>query len=512
MIPSLGGDMRRAATNVSVLCLLCAAASGSPEGNRVVVRPVETHEILVNPGMGITTFQRYNGDELNSGSTWSEEGPTEILSAPSTSPGFPDTSIAYCRWFWSVLEPERGRYRWDILDLALEQARLHHQTLAIRLMPYDPDHPLPEWYRRSGAQRVHSPSDEHGRIWEPDFSDPLYLRYWGELVGAAGARYDGHPLLESVDISSVGYWGEGWSPNLPDFERQKALIDIYFDAFTRTTLLMNFDEPEALSYGTARGAGWRLDCLGDMRTSSVNPFFPPEMLDVYPQQVVRTGIGDVWKTRPVALETCWVPGYWKEQGWDVDAILDQALRWHVSSLNVKSSALPAEWRESFDRFQIKMGYRLVLRRLEYPGAVRAGENMDVQMWWLNSGVAPIYRDVRLALQFHSRLESVPISTSADPRRWLPGDAIYEERLDVPDHLNPGRYRLRLALVDPATGVPVVRLSILGREPDGWYDLGAIEVESLHHQDLIPGNGPSSADDASRSRAGVSIAYTEPGSG
>jgi Domain of unknown function (DUF4832) len=468
--------MRRDATCLLAMTLLSTATPGRTEDGRVVVRPVETHDLLVNPGIGITTFQRYDGDELNREGKWSEEGPTAVLTPPGTRPDFPETSIAYCRWFWSELEPARGRYRWDILDLALAEADRHHQTLAIRLMPYDPEHPLPEWYQRSGARRANSPEAADGKIWQPDFSDPRYLEYWGELVAAAGARYDGHPALESVDISSVGYWGEGWSPYMPDFDRQKALIDIYFDAFPRTRLLMNFDEPRALAYGAGRGAGWRLDCLGDMRTSSVNPFFPPEMLDVYPQQVVRAGIGDVWQRHPVALETCWVPGYWKEQGWDVDEILDQALRWHVSVLNVKSSAIPPEWKSSFERFQRKMGYRLVLRRFEYPRAARAAGKMQVRMWWLNAGVAPIYRDVRLVLELRSELASSRIATDADPRRWLPGDAIYEDDLAVPDGLRPGSYRLRLALVDARTGEPSVRLAIEGRSSDGWYELGVIEVQ------------------------------------
>ena len=32
---------------------------------------------------------------------------------------------------------------------------------------------------------------------------------------------------------------------MPAFPYQKALIDIWFDAFPNTTLLMNFDEPQA---------------------------------------------------------------------------------------------------------------------------------------------------------------------------------------------------------------------------------------------------------------------------
>src|SRR5438445_8626156 len=37
------------------------------------------------------------------------------------------------------------------------------------------------------------------------------------------------PYLDSVDISSIGYWGEGWSDYMPAFPYQKALIDIWLE-------------------------------------------------------------------------------------------------------------------------------------------------------------------------------------------------------------------------------------------------------------------------------------------
>src|SRR5579884_2896018 len=185
--------------------VIAAAACVLPPSvfaEKIIIRPKEIRGVLVNPGMGITTFQRYNGDALNSGLKWSEAGPTAPLATPQQRPDFPATSVAYVRWFWATLEPEHGRIHWDIIDAALEQARVHGQTLAIRLMPYDPEHPLPEWYRNSGARRANKPTDKDGNIWQPDFSDPLFLKYWGEVVAAAGQRYDGHPLLDGVDISS----------------------------------------------------------------------------------------------------------------------------------------------------------------------------------------------------------------------------------------------------------------------------------------------------------------------
>ena len=458
------------------LVTLVLAGFAVAQSRRVVIRPKEIGDVLVNPGMGITTFQRFNGQAPNPPLKWSEVGPMTKLPQAATKPDFPDTSISYCRWYWNALEPEQGKSRWDIVDLALEEARAHGQTLAVRLMPYSNQDPLPEWYRKSGARRANKPTDKDGEIWQPDFTDPLYLKYWGELVAEAGKRYDGNPYLDTVDISSVGYWGEGWSPYMPAFSFQKELIDIWLEAFPRTLLLMNFDEQRALSYGTEHGAGWRLDCLGDMRTNSDNEYFPAEMLEVYPQQVVRAGIQDVWQRRPVSLETCYTVAGWKEKGYDLDYILGQALRWHVSSVNIKSAPIPAEWKSQFDDFQKKIGYRFILRRLEYPEVVSAGTMMPIHMWWLNAGVAPIYKEISLAIELRSEQNSAVIQIPVDVRKWLPGDVVYDGMVYVPESMADGRYDFRVAMVDPRTAKPAVRFAIQGRQNDGWYSMGSLTVK------------------------------------
>ena len=457
---------------LSALLALALGISGYAQTDTVVVRPAEIQNVLVNPGMGITTFQRYNGQTLNPPLTWSESGPVTKLPQAATPPDFPKASIAYCRWYWSVLEPEPGKFRWDIMDLALREARDHGQTLAIRLMPYSNKDPLPAWYRNSGARRANKPTDKDGNIWQPDFSDPLYLKYWGELVAAAGKRYDGNPYLDSVDISSVGYWGEGWSNYMPPFSFQKPLIDVWLNAFHRTPLLMNFDEPQALAYGTQHGAGWRLDCLGAMRSEGRSS----EMLNQYPQEVVRTGIQNVLQRSPVSLETCGTPSSWKKDGFDVSYILAQALRWHISSLNVKSSPIPVEWQSEFEDFEKKMGYRFILRRLEYPKEVRPGEMMPVHMWWLNAGVAPIYRKYSLAVELRSANGKTIVRVPVDIRKWLPGDAVVDDALFIPYSLPPGKYKFRIAMLDPRTQQAAIRFAIQGRQPDGWYDLGSLTVE------------------------------------
>ena len=460
----------------TAVVLLFAGSALLCQQDMTVVRPIQIDDVLVNPHMGIQTFQRFNGDAINPGKRWSEAGPESRTEKAAERPDFPDTSMAYFRWFWWQLEPEQGKYRWEIIDTALQGARERGQTLMIRLMPYDQRNLLPEWYRNSGARRANKPSDTDGDIWSPDADDPLYRRQWSALVRSAGARYDGHPYLDSVDISTVGYWGEGWGPYLPGWETQKALIDVYFEAFRRTPLLMNFDEPKALAYGVEHGAGWRLDCWGDLGGRGKGMM---HMLDMYPQQVARTGIQEAWQRSPVSLETCGTPASWKEWGYkdaDIDYSIEQALRWHASTINIKSTAIPPEWKAKFREFEKKLGYRFVLRKLEYPKAVKAGRMMPVHMWWLNAGVSPLYQEHWLAIELRNGDGAAVVHVPVDPRKWLPGDSVFDGTLYVPETLKPGEYRLRVGILDPRTEKPAVRLAIEGRQPDGWYDLGSIRVE------------------------------------
>jgi hypothetical protein len=97
------------------------------------------------------------------------------------------------------------------------------------------------------------------------------------------------------------------------------------------------------------------------------------------------------------------------------------------------------------------------------------------MWWVNSGVAPVYRPYVLAVAFDGNSAHAEVEVPGDVRKWLPGDTVVEESVAVPA-LKTGSYRLRVALLDPRIRKPAIRLGIEGRTDTGWYDLGAIEVK------------------------------------
>ena len=102
--------------------------------------------------------------------------------------------------------------------------------------------------------------------------------------------------------------------------------------------------------------------------------------------------------------------------------------------------------------------------------------MPLHMWWLNAGVTPVYRPYELALQLSSPTSSAIIKLPVDVRKWLPGDAVYDGTVFIPATLKSGDYRLLVALLDPRTQQPAIRLAIEGRQADGWYDVGSFNVE------------------------------------
>ncbi len=441
----------------------------------VIVRPQEIADVLVNPGMGFMTFQRFNGDKLNDGKKWTEGYPIvyQEFKGSLKNENHPDTSIAYFRIYWKFIEPEPGRYNWELIDAALKTAKNRGQTLMLRVAPYgtEDDNDVPGWYREILGSEKGTMSLEK---WRTNPEDPRYAQRFGGFIRALGARYDGNPDLESVDMALVGAWGEGAGSDLLSQKTREALVNSYLDAFPKTLLVMLLTDEKTNQYGLSRrDVGWRVDCLGDMGGFD-NPNWS-HMLDYYPQAIVKDGMAEAWKRAPVTLEVCWVMQHWLDKGWDVDYIIDQSLKWHISSFNAKSSAVPEQWRPAVDRWLKHMGYRLVLRKFEYRSPVRPGGKLEFSTWWENKGVAPCYRAYPVALRLSGPQGTEVIVTQADIRKWLPGDAIYEDSIALPPGLRAGSYDLAIGILDPDTRQPKLKLAIAGRTADGWYPLGRVEL-------------------------------------
>jgi len=442
------------------------------------VRPTPSDSYLANPHKGCCTFQHFNGDELFPGTGWSEEGPLKFPAAQgSVIDGYLPTTVAYCRWFWRVMEPQKGQYDFSMIDKSLETCKARGQTLAVRLMAfgsakqpqvpdwYDKKYPMIETPHKSNVMRV------------PDHDAKEYLEHWGGFVREFAKRYYHNLLLESIDVTYIGPWGEGAGEcSRKQCDRFAAL---WKKAFQKTPRLAMLGDDQ-MRAGIATGTGWRADYFGD-----VKDFGSPavqknlswnHMYELYPREVLDGGAKDTWKKAPVHFESCWVPMYWYQQGWDIDFILEQGLKYHTTYFMPKYTRLPDKWMDKLSAFCRKIGYRFVLRQALIDAQVKAGASFRIQSWIENVGVAPIYRQYDFAIRLRQGdQEEIVTLNNIDIRRWLPGDVWLDRKIQLPKSIKPGWVELSAGLIDPQTKQARVSFAIKEVYSDRWAGLGGIEV-------------------------------------
>ena len=464
------------------------------------VRPAESDEYIPNPHRGTTTFQRFQGDATYAAWITSDtHGPIRFdadAPAADNEKYVPRTTLSYCRWPWRWLEPAKGKYNWNLVDRSLKVARRRGQTLQVRFQPYtrrvdyaaEPIqarcHPpgssvnVPDWYWDTGARWVKAGKYAPN---EPDSNDPQYLRHFGDFVRAFARRYDGHPDLESVDVAYAGFWGESGGNTTPQTARR--LVDIYLRSFRKTQLLSMLGGPGCKhaadkTRDTRRHVGWRADCFGDLREPTALPV-PPELcwnhtFDAYPMSIEKCGLKDAWTAAPVTMETCGNPASWFLGNYDLDVILREGCRYHMSVFMPKNVFFPEAFRDRLIAFDKKIGYRFALRQLRLPLECKRGGKIRVQFFIDNVGCAPIYRPYALAVRFRQAARRKVVRLRADIRTWMPGHTWFEEALVVPKGLRNGEVKIDLVIVDDRNR-PKVWFAIADKTHDGWHPLTSMDV-------------------------------------
>jgi hypothetical protein len=127
----------------------------------------------------------------------------------------------------------------------------------------------------------------------------------------------------------------------------------------------------------------------------------------------------------------------------------------------------------------RAGYRFVLREVSHPDSITRGESLTVNTKWSNVGVGKLYRRYLLELYLVDSNGAVVCQqeqAEIDPTGWLPGDQTVAAGLRVPTRLQTGLYTLGLALVEPTSRKPAIRLAIDAPQTDRLYRLSSVRVK------------------------------------
>ena len=436
---------------------------------------------------------------------------------------FPCFNHVYLRLGWCYLEPEEGNYRWDILDEVIKRWWAKDRRVSFRVSCKETGnqtYATPKWVFDAGAkgEMVGMYGSE---CFEPDYGDPIFLEKLSNFMQALGARYDGAPFLEFVDVGSFGEWGEchteGSSDRAWPVEVMKEHIDIVTRAFKKTTVLGNYDmvclrrtydgaEEELQDYMVNEGLGNRIDsgCVGFYSDRyGLSSVHTPWLFEPY------------WRTKPIDLEFCHYSYTPESPNWNNGyAMIACAHEIHPTFAGFHGYA--RKWlnenRHYADVYGNLVGYWLFPQAVYLPKTIRAGQRLAMGITWENRGVAPAYTPYKLYLKLVNTAtgeEELINLREADNRKWLPINPTDETYSIRPSKdLKPGTYNARIGLFEemdenvvlpegytlpdsqkfafPGRAIKLALRKELLRD-DGFYSVGTMEVTAYdvpYHEGVV----------------------------
>jgi hypothetical protein len=380
----------QAAAWVAGLCLLAGPGScPGAEIKRVTVRPADTGEALVNPGMG-WTLHFYSNIIKNYGSK---------LEPWDTLDDWPGLSVIYLRVPWSFLEPREGEFNWSLFDTPAQRWIAKGKQIAIRVSCSESwlRHATPKWVQDAGVKGIEFEFGKGpkpgGPLWDPDYLDPVFLQKLDRFLAALARRYDGNPNVAFIDVGSFGMWGEGhtgFSSRLTQeqtFQVVKRHVDLHTKHFKRTLLCISDDVAGAtrpgrrfpeMDYALANGVTLRDDSI--LVQPPPNSWYHAEMAQEF------------WPRLPVILEHEHFGSSKARGAWSGDLLVKSVEDYHASYLSIHWWPREElnENRAPVARINQRLGYRIQLREISWPEEVALGQPFAVETAWANAGVAPCY--------------------------------------------------------------------------------------------------------------------------
>ena len=230
---------------------------------------VDDKTVLRNPHKG--WFWHYIDNGYTRGAYREHHDPNDDLS------DFPGLNHLYLRFDWGDVEKEEGVYDFSYLDEIMDTWGARGYRFSLRVCTYEGtpeiNHATPAYVYEKGARCYLL---EGGKI-QPDFGDPIFLEYLEKFMQVFGAKYNGDPRIECIDIGTLGTWGEGHTVEgdgcIYPLDIVKAHFDLHARYFPDTYVLCNDDHiaarfcrgqdevQEMLNYAAARGFGVQDDSI-----------------------------------------------------------------------------------------------------------------------------------------------------------------------------------------------------------------------------------------------------------
>ena len=418
------------------------------DNNKTEVKTNNLEEVLINPGKGLILRDKFNGecDDI--------------------------TAINYCRIEWSTIEPEEGKYNWNVIDDKIEACKKRGKKFAFGIMNANSSstkvYVTPRWVFEKGAE--YYTSTNKGGVTQviPKWTDSIFLREVDKFIKVLANKYDGNPNIAYIDIRSYGNWGEQHLIGIEGEEitaqqLQELYIFPYEKAFKNTFLVNAWGKSEyneVYNKSIDRGISIRRD--GIMKLYNGKPCFE------YAYGKLPT-IFEYYST----YENLKNEGLWKES-----KLLNYIDQWSPSYTEIYVDMYKEN--PTFCRMIAnKIGYYFRFKEAKFTNIIKQGDTNNISLKFINEGVAPLYEDCTVYIGLLDQNYNLvkKYKTDIDPHTWMPNEEKIENINIKFDDIEAGKYIISLGLfLNVDDEQPTYLLGNSGKTDDRWYVFGELQIE------------------------------------
>lgn len=446
------------------------------EQNTVVLYPQSTDEILINPYKG---YLYYPSKTIN----YCDEVMAE---------GAEFAGVLYSRYAWSVLEPERGKYNFDMVRKNIEFAKSKGLQMAIgvgitinktSMTVYSQATPL--WlFDECGApywEEPVTPKDGGAdKLLIPIYTDEIFRTEYERFLNAFAEEFNGCEDIAFIDMRSYGNWGE-WhfggaltsetankATEAYDMSVRKYMVDVFKNFRLPLAMFTNKTEPLIYAMDTL-GAGIRVDGI-------MSPDTPYEHLKMRAADGKNFAAAEWFYSYEKYRPTGSMAAYKAAIPKDFEMSLREGKVSYMSLGNFIPNEFSRDFPDLLRRNANRVGYWFKPAKITYPAELTSGL---FTMILKNDGVTQLYAgydrapSVKLALADGDGtiLKTLTLE-GINPEDWKAGKysyISYEYNLsDV-----AGAEKLLLGVFSSKNKTsPDIKLGIECAVIDGWYDLSS----------------------------------------
>ena len=214
---------------VMTILLMATSCTGKIYGDKTLVTfTPDTVSNLKNPYMGWTLYSERRFRHTNGKEYWEKQNEAAEKYA----------GTFYLRWTWDEMEKEEGIYAWDndSVFINLVQGALNRNIrLAFRVFTHGgtPKYVMDkaETYNHMGNAVVYA-------------DDPVFLEKYTKFIEAFGKRFNNPAIVDYVDCSGLGLWGEEHNIRYKTPENKHRVHEIvskaYAKAFDKVINVVNY--------------------------------------------------------------------------------------------------------------------------------------------------------------------------------------------------------------------------------------------------------------------------------